>query len=52
MADVLEKIVAHKRVEIAQAKGPVSLVELEREVPDAPPVVEFAATIGTIRRSV
>lgn len=45
MADVLEKIVAHKRVEIAAAKEQVSLVELERSLPDAPPVNDFAAAI-------
>jgi indole-3-glycerol phosphate synthase len=42
LADVLDKIVRHKREEIAQAKSRVAQSELSRRVADAPPVRSFA----------
>ena len=45
MPTILDKIVATKREEIAQAKAAVSLAELERALADAPPVRDFYAAL-------
>src|SRR3712207_2943252 len=41
----LERILAHKREEIARQKAKVSAVEIERRAADAPPVRPFAAAL-------
>jgi len=52
MSDILERIVASKRREIAEARSSVSEAELERRVADAPPVRDFRAALdrpGTVQ---
>ncbi len=43
--NILEKIVASKRLEIAAAKERVSLAELREQLPHAPPVRDFYAAL-------
>ena len=45
MPTILDKIVATKSEEIAQAKATVSLADLERVLADAPPVRDFYAAL-------
>ena len=45
MQNVLEKIVIHKRTEIAAAKERVSFSELERQLAAAPPVRDFVVAL-------
>ncbi len=45
MTDILETIVSRKREEIAAAKDRHSLAELERKLPEAPPVRDFVAAL-------
>lgn len=45
MSDILDRIVAHKREEIAQAKAARPLVELEGRLRDTPPVRSFEAAL-------
>jgi indole-3-glycerol phosphate synthase len=52
MSDILERIVASKRREIADARGRVSGSELGRRIADAPPVRDFRAALdrpGTVQ---
>jgi indole-3-glycerol phosphate synthase len=46
MADILEKITATKRLEVAAARKAVTEVELTRQAKAAPPVRPFASTIA------
>ena len=46
MPTILDKIVATKRQEIAQAQARVPLAELQAAVPDAPPVRDFFAALA------
>lgn len=46
MADILAKIEAYKRIEIAEAKARVPQAEIERRAAAAPPVRGFAAAIA------
>lgn len=46
MTTVLDKIVAHKRQEVREARGQVSLAALERKLPEAPPVRDFHAALS------
>lgn len=45
MSDMLARIIATKREEVAAAKGQITLAELERAAADAPPVRPFAEAI-------
>ena len=45
LSDILEKIVAQKQQEIAQAKSRLSLAELETQLLDAPPVRDFVEAL-------
>lgn len=45
MTDILEKIVAKKREEIAEAKQRRSMAELKSRLADAPPVRDFVASL-------
>lgn len=45
MSDILERIVASKRREIAEAKARIPVAELERRLPDAPPVRDLRAAL-------
>jgi indole-3-glycerol phosphate synthase len=45
MSDILDKITAYKRPEIAAAKARLPISELEKRLPDASPVRGFAAAI-------
>ena len=45
MSNVLEKIVATKREEVARARQERPLGELERQLPNAPPVRDFLASL-------
>ncbi|MFO0791227.1 MAG: indole-3-glycerol phosphate synthase TrpC [Pirellulales bacterium] len=46
MATILDKIVARKREEIAQAKGMLPEAELRAQLADAPPVRDFFAALA------
>lgn len=45
MSDILQRILATKRREVAEAKSRVPLAELSARVPDAPPLRDFTAAI-------
>ncbi len=47
MSTVLDKIVAGKRQEVAQAKAATPEYELKRQAAGAPPVRDFAAALGS-----
>ena len=47
MSDILQRIEAYKREEIASAKSARPLAELRRAAPDAPPVRDFVGAIRT-----
>lgn len=49
MSTILDKIVQHKRREIEAARTAVPLGELERRLPQAPPVRDFRAALETAR---
>lgn len=47
MSTILDKIVQHKRREIEESRAAGPLAELERRLPEAPPVRDFRAALET-----
>ena len=45
MADILQQIMAHKRIEVAEARTRVSEAELLQQIRSAPAVLDFAAAL-------